>query len=271
MSRTSPISISRRFHAELHYFVLSHLDLGPDAASIFEPSRAPPAWTEDLCDAYRRANGRLAVQMLPLHTADLTMMLEYLTERSLPALADPDGQRLCDRLVDALTTERDAAQRAWQRDQDRAEARAAQAATSLTAPLADLREILWSKAGRAPPPLTVLDCPSLGNRRATHGRGLHRPDAHVIAVSLLAPPEQALIQVLHEEVHAVTDPPIRASFATQQQTWAGSVGLELHARLEREAVETGRRLIAKHAPTLRSAYDIWLCRYGLLRRRLPDA
>ena len=125
-------------------------------------------------------------------------------------------------------------------------------------PLDVLRRALWEQHDT--PALTVLDCPALG----LAGRGASDLHGRVVAVSLAAPIDHLLCQILHEEIHAVTDPVIRESLPrTPQDTRTGTAGHALHAALEHAAIEVGEALILARAPEWMAAYARWRGRFRL--------
>ena len=253
----SSITVSRPRHAELMYHVLAHLDLGADAASLHRPDLPRRPWVRGLHRAYVRAPGRLAVHALPLCTDDLEAMIGALEGRGVSALADEAGQTLADRLAAALDAERERVTLRLEQTAPRAEARTAEVLQFLDGPLPPLRQALWSHSGLAPR-LCILDCDSLQRAGGTHGRAMTHQGDQVVAVSLAAPRAQVLCQLLHEEVHSITDPQVLAGEPMAgRDTRAGSEGFDLHRRLERRAVELGRQLVDAVAPELRGDYKTW--------------
>lgn len=246
------IRVARPFHAELHYDVLSHLDLGRDAASIYRerPDLVPPPdWIEPLRAAYLGTPHRLWVQWLPLVSRDIADLFVPL-QRPPERLRDAAGRALCDALARALEERAAAAYEAW---------RAAGPAGALdTARLQTLREALW--APRMPPPLIVMDTHALG----PYGRGATLKDGtRVVATSLAEPGAHAFLQVLHEETHPVSDPEVLAPGATAgRDTRAGTSGYAAHQALEERALEVGLQLLSRHAPDLLPHYARWQARWG---------
>jgi len=256
------ITVRRRLHVELHYHVLSLLDLGRDAASLFDCRRKPRSWSTALRDAYLAAPGRLLLQGLPLFTADLAGLLDALAgDRLFPAGGAAD-RRLCSRFAEALLAEAAEVERQWRADEP-ASARRAADFLAAAASVARVRTALWSQAGAPEPALEVLDCPSLRSEGGTHGRSTARAAGHVVAVALAAPLDQVLCQILHEEMHPVTDRALLAEFPPgARDTRVGADGFALHARIEKAAVDTGQRLIDAYAPELAAAYRHWRGRHG---------
>jgi hypothetical protein len=241
-------------HAELHYFVLSHLDLGADAANLHRADRDDKPWQDKLEALYRAAPGRIYLQVIPLYVDDLEAEMEWL--RSGRALRDDDSLRAARFLADVL--EREA------RDQQPDKREFGEEFRAQLGVLAELRSHLWASTQRERPPLTIIDCPSLANGRWTHGRGAPLERGHRVAVAIGADPLPALIQVLHEEIHPVSDPVVRARFdGVTQATEANSAGYALHAAIEERAIEVGRRLLEAHAPRAwRRVYREWCGRFG---------
>ncbi len=254
------VTFEGRLHAALHAHVLSHLDLGADAASLFDSSLPAKPWVPALLEAYRRAPGRLAIQFLPLHTADLAEVTELLRRGPPAGLRDDAGRLLLERLGDAMEAELPGFEEDWHAAAEEAAARRERLAGELREPLRHLREKLWARVTRSAPPLRVLDCPALGSR--ARGMGLDRGADHlrVVAASLHGPWQQVLCRIFHEEVHPVSDPAAWAPFAAAGQardTRAGTAGHRVHVAVERAAVELGAQVVAEHAPELMGAYCEW--------------
>lgn len=175
-----------------------------------------------------------------------------------PGLRDGSGAVLLERFLGAVAAERESFTASWRATEVEAEARRIAVERELREPLQRLRAALWEQQG-PPPPLTVLDCPALG----LAGRGGSDERGHLVAVSLAAPLEHLLCQILHEEVHVVTDPVVRAEGGSAaQDTRAGTPGHALHAALEHAAIEVGRAVIEARAPEWTQAYARWQSRFG---------
>lgn len=250
----SAIRWAREPEPALVFHVLAHLDLGRDAASIFDETLPERPWVPGLREAHAAAPGRLQAQALGLrHRAGL----EALRDAPPPGLRDAAGRRLLGRLLDAMASEREAFSEAWIAGEAEAEARRAEVIAEVAEPLDVLRRALWEQQGE-PPSLTVLDCPALG----LAGRGASDPRGRVVAVSLAAPMEHLLCQILHEEIHPVTDPVVRETMpAAPQDTRSGTPGHALHAALEHAAIEVGEALISARAPEWSGAYARWRSRF----------
>lgn len=256
------ITLSRPLHAQLLYHVLSHLDLGEDAASLLRPGLPARPWVRGLLEAYLAAPNRLAVQVLALFTDDLEQMNRWLTaDAEFPGAGDED-RRLAGRLAAALDVEQKRVTEAEQAFQPNN----AGLLKTITPVLSPLRKALWKEAGKSPPELSILDCPALATPNGTHGRATPRTDGNllVVAVALAAPTEQLLCQLLHEEIHAVTDPETDHDPGHPgQDTRLHSPGAQRHHQLELRAARRGRELIRDHAPDMQASYATWMRRHGM--------
>jgi hypothetical protein len=249
----SEIAVVSEPIAALGFQVLAHLDLGRDAANLYDARLPKRPWSDSLLLAYRRAPGRLTLHAVPLAARNEAESWDLLSRSR--ALADPAGQTLARTFMQALTIEQPAFDDRWTADKTRA-ARLRDAAANLVPLLARLRAALVEE----PPPLVLLDCPALG----PHGRACWRAGERRVAVSLAQPLEHVVCQILHEEAHAVSDPEVRAGQCeAHRDTRAGTPGHALHLALERAAVATGARAIEKAEPALEGAYAAWCARYGM--------
>jgi hypothetical protein len=254
------LMITSPFHVELHYYVLSCLDLGRDAANLYEPSRRKEPWIDELLSAYQSASGRLTCQILSLYVEDLPSLFSVLRNGRLVGLQDEPGLRLRERLDSAMMQMLPVLEQRFIDQRRKREKRAKQAEDFLFPRLERLLEVLYGKV----PSIDIVQCASLGNRRYTHGRGLIRADRHLVAVSFEPPLEQVLCQIFHEAIHPMTDPPIRTRFgAILQETRVSSPAFALHRELEQRAVQKGDELIAQCLPELHGAYSKWRRRYGI--------
>jgi hypothetical protein len=244
------VRFTRRAAAALSHHILSHLDLGADAANTYDRDQPDRPWTDALADAYQDAPGRLALQVHALAYDDIDAWLIDLTQSPPQALTDTAGRRLIVAMVDAAAAEREAFSAGWRHD----EQRLAEIEVALGPPLQRLRERLWEAQG-SPPPLTVLDCPGLGR----HGRATVAGGARLVAVSLNQPRDHVLCQILHEEVHPLTDPLVRAEWdgTDERDTRAGTPGASLHQRLEAVAVGATEAFLQARAPELMTDFRRW--------------
>ncbi len=206
------------------YGMLSHVPLGRDAASLFCGELRP--WSERLLAAYRSTPSSAALQFIGLRHAEVSAWRAALAVLP-PALREPVLEALDD------TPWRDAALPA---------PRYAEAAL-----LAKLREGIY---GGPPPPLVLVHVGALGR----HARGLTVEGGRRVAANLLGDPEHTLLQVFHEECHAVTDSAVRTG---ARSTVLGTPGFAAHAALESSAVRYGAVVIDDVAPELRAAYARW--------------
>ena len=242
------VGFGRAFHVALIYEVLSHLDLGADAASLFRPSSVRQQWAPALSEAVRAAGaGALPLQVVALHTSDLETACVLL-----------ESGRLLDATLGAQTVAalRETAlsfRRTFDADERSAQARLTDAA-ALAAPLSALRRALYG--GRSPPPLVVIDAPALG----PHGRGAVAVGSRVVAVSLAQPLSHCLWQIFHEEVHPVSDAEL--DIDGPRQTAAGAPGFAVHRRIEQHALDRGRQAAAALSADLVPAYDRWCARFA---------
>lgn len=175
------VRITRPFHAWLHYHVLSHLDLGPDGGSIYDPRRPPRRWVRPLMHALAEGSHRRRAQLLPLDVPD---------EEAMYRAAGPDP--LAERLRSAWCAEYDRVADDWQADDSyaqRLECFFGEVADDLTACRASLGDA---------PPLVLADVPALGR----HGRAVTVDGAQVVAVSLGEAPGHVFCEVLYQEALA---------------------------------------------------------------------
>jgi hypothetical protein len=254
---SSSLEIARVASAALAYHVLAHLDLGRDAASLFDPQLPERPWRRRLLEAYRAAPGRLVVHALPLlYPEDLE---DVLREGAPQRLRHADDQALAHVFAEAMDAERESFLSTFEATEadDRARAEAVQ--QRIGSELERLRTALWERRGEAPT-LRVYDCRALG----LAGRGASTTEGRAVAVSLAAPVEHIVCQVLHEEVHAITDPAVLGGAgAHARDTRAGSPGHAIHHALEEAAIEVGGALIDARAPAWSAAYDRWRARFSL--------
>lgn len=235
-----PILIVRPLRAWVHYAVLAALDLGADAANLFGGDT--PSWAGDLLAAYRAAPDRLRLQHTPMTGH----------ESADPALRDA--------FTRAVTRVQPAIERAWQVDdpQERHERFHVEIAPALEA----CRRHAWAGS---PPPLIVWDVPAVGR----HGRAATVQGRRVVATSLAEPSDHVFCQILHEEMHPVSDPIVAEMFGgglSARETRAGSAGFALHRALEVAAVEAGRQIVEQAAPQMRAAYHRWCAAHGMADR-----
>ena len=244
------VRFTRRAAPALAFHLLSHLDLGADAANLYDAERPQQPWVAPLRAAYDGAAGRLSVQVHAMAYDDIDDWLNDLQESPPRSLTDDAGQQLVAALAAAAAAEREVFLAGW----DRQDQRTAEIQASLGPPLQRLRERLWEAQGN-PPPLTVVDCPALG----PCGRATVAGGARLVAVSLDQPRDHVLCQILHEEIHPLTDPLVRAEWEDEaaQDTRKGSAGAALHVRLESVAVAATEAFLQARAPELMTDFRRW--------------
>jgi hypothetical protein len=199
-----------------------------------------PEWAQRVSRAWPRAKGRLALQALALQHAELESLQQALQAPPAP-LRDEEGLLLCAAVRDGLQAVQ--APR-W----------ASPDAEVLREALCSLREGLWSPRGLRPPPLLVLDVPALGPRaRATRHQGLRR-----VATSLAEPFDHVLMQILHEEMHEITDPLVQLPEPVERDTRPGEPGFEVHRQLEQTAIAATAAYLEARAPERLPAFTRWL-------------
>ena len=235
----SDVRVGSPSHAALHFHLLSHLDLGRDAASLYDHRLGRPPWADALLAAVRGSPRGPWLQFLPLLADDLAGMCALIADPALAAAYRVALAAAADSFAD------DPAARI---------ATVAAVAPAMVARLRPIRDALW--APDPPPSLRILHCPALGRHGRAAGRGRNR----VVAVSLDAPAPHPLLQVLHEECHPVSD---RTVDARGRETRADAPGYAVHHRLEAAAVALGRRVLGAVDPALSEAYEAWARPFGL--------
>ncbi|MCB9550204.1 MAG: hypothetical protein H6706_30785 [Myxococcales bacterium] len=237
------IAVARPRPAWLAYHVLAHLDLGADAASLYDPRLPDRPWRAALAEALATDADPLRAQFIGLRAADVAQL----------GLGDgPLGAAW----RAALDAEAPAIEAALDLDDPRA--REARFAAEVEPDLARARDALW---GGRPPPLVILDVPALGRR----ARAMTLPGGERrVATSLAAPADHLLCQILHEEVHPHSDALVRAALGGLggRDTRVDQPGFALHQALEVAAVEGGRQIIERVLPGRAAAYRAWCARHG---------
>lgn len=216
---------------QLAYQVLSRLDLGADAASVYRPQPPRPG-DEGLRQAYLGSPSRLTLQGLPLRHRSVEALL-----KALDASPDPLHGLFADALRQEVLDWPPVAEH-----------------TGLALELQKLAGLLWQ---HRPPPLRLLDVPALGR----HGRAAWLGPERVVAVSAGQERDHVVQQVLHEWIHAITDPLINKDRSTRD-TRVGSEGFVLHQELERVALLATEALLTERAPQHLPGFHRWLQRQG---------
>ena len=220
--------------ASAYYGILRRLDLGANAASLYDGDAAP--WSARLEALYPSGPRSDFLQTLPLMTPNADALLRALRGRGAfeSALAGVFETYLDD------YPERT-------RDQER---RLDAAARSITGPLETARRALWQRAGRTPPAMLVLDVRTLGR----HGRGASVADRQVVAASFALADEDLFCLVLHEDTHAVSDPDVVRDLPLERSTAKRDAGYPIHRAVESAAlrladeVVPGNRAVDGEAP-----------------------
>lgn len=256
--RASEVRFSRRPAPAFVAWLLSHLPLGEDAASTYDPSLGAPEWVEPVLAAYRAAPGRLAVHTHALPFVAIDAWKEAFAAVPAP-LADPSGRALVAALLGAADVERSRFEAWFDAGRDAGGRRLVDVGAALSAPLGRLREKLYAARRAAPPPLVVVDLPTVrGTGRAT-STGRER----IVGLSLDQPTGFLLCQILHEEVHPITDPIVLAELgaAVDRDTRRGSPGFELHRALEETVVGATEAFLTEKSPEILPDFRRWKARY----------
>ena len=233
----------------LLFEVLAACDLGHDVAAVPAGTRSQEDWAVAVAQAWPRSAGRLAVHALGLMHEDVDALLAAL--HTPPAELDDDaGKALCAAVARGLQARRTSFEAAFTPTGPPDDGRAA-----LGEELQRLRAALWAPQGRRPPPLVVLDVPALGRAaRATAHAGVRR-----VATSLAEPPAHVLMQVLHEEMHPITDPVVLASLpGAVRDTRPGEPGFEVHQKLEETVLAATAAFLQARAPEHMASFEDWL-------------
>ena len=246
---SAAIRFGRSRHVALHYEVLSYLDSGRDAASLFVNRDDIPSWAASLSHVYpSELPDALAVQFLPLRCADLDSLKERLASSELRSF-----QYALEGIND-LSPEH---QRRWESRARKDTDTIRQVCDEIAGPLARLRAALWSRIRMSPWPLTVYHVKAMGRC----GRAVGYDGRRAVAVSLEMPIHHILYQIFHEETHVVSDRMVDRD--ATRSTRHGSDGYEVHRRLERAAVMLGLDVIKRSMPSLLDGYLIWAEAWGI--------
>ncbi len=230
--------------ATLAFHILSHLDLGRDAANLYDPSTTERPWLAPLRLALEKASERLIIQVVGLHFRTVDALVAALRDRDI--LRDP---ALSAAFADALDAERD---RVIPRDKDRLQA----VKEALQGPLRELRETLWENSEQRPPALWIVDCPVGQSGRATETSG-----GRVVGVDLGRSLGHIFCQVLHEEMHVISDPHVLAE--GKRDTRVGTDGFAVHQELEAVAVAATEAFLRVRAPRWLPDFEEWCRAVGL--------
>ncbi len=220
-------------HVEQGYFILSHLDLRRDAASLLVKRATVPSWVAALHAAYVGDPTRLTLQHWPLRVSD---SVELRSPNVSAALREAFAEAV-DRTPIAIPPSE----------------------PHFVNQLYDLVNHTFALCEQEPPDLEIQDCPSLG----PHARAIRQRRKIVVATSLAEPPEWVLLQLLHEICHFVTDSLVRSRLADRppRDTLEGTPGYDVHRALEAAAIGLTEVVIETYAADLRPALDHWLSRH----------
>ncbi len=241
------LELVRARFADLHYRVLRHLDLGGRRADLHRADTPDRPWVKPLTRAYRQCSRPMLVQVLPLamlgageQALDPTSAVSWLrTATGDESLAE--AFRTAYAALDETHLEPPYAS-AHRRD------RAKRTLEHIADDLVRLRQKLWARVGEDPGRLRLVDLPSLETSGGwTRGRATTAEGERLVGVSLHVPPERALVQILHEEVHRLTDPAVGTA-----------AGVET---IEEVAVEVGEAVIEATLPALAETYRRWRRRF----------
>ncbi len=257
-SKPGPVRFSRRLAPALCAHILAHLDLGRDAASLHDPRLPARPWAEALAAAYQAAPGRLMIQVCAMPFRAVDEWIEALRTRPPRALSDAAGVALIEAVLAAVDAEREPFEARWKADAEDARVRAARVGSAVTPLLDRLRQQMWANQPESAPALVIMDVPAMGSR----GRATTADGVRLVAVSLAEGTSHVLCQVLHEEMHAITDPLVRAEVSGSQDTRVGSDGWALHAALEATAVGATAAILQARAPELMTDFETWRVRVG---------
>ena len=209
------------------YHVLAHLDLGPDAASIHDPALKAP-WVSELTAAVLTSPHRITLQ---------GVVLQCKTDEDLYAALKARPETVYALFAEACRQVTPPSPKPVRHD-------------GLDRELERLAGLLWQ---HRPPPLRLIDAPSLGR----HGRASWRGKERLVAVNAAMPREHIVQQVVHEWMHAITDPLVQAEKGARD-TRVGSDGFAIHQQLEQVALMATEALFTEKAPEHLPGFRSWL-------------
>ncbi len=243
MARPPEVTVGRSAVADCGYGVLAGVDLGRDAANLYDPSA--PART-----ALRSVFEPLRAALLADPAGGLVLQGWPLRATSLAALADPP---VAPALASAFARAVAAVEPSLPRGSSPASP--APAFDRLTT----LLGALWAPLGTsAPMTCRVLDCPALGR----HGRAVRLGDVFVVATALgVGGGLHPLMQVFHEAAHPVTDAAVLARLGPDalaaRRTAPGTSGFAVHRAIESTAVAYGTAILEGPAADLLTDWEAW--------------
>lgn len=241
----------------LHYRVLSHLDFGEDRANLYDSSLEERPWVEPLERAYLASEHSDLVQVLPLLALGDARRVAT-PESALSLLRDRgSSDRLAGALRKAYRSEIESRDAGLDSGSSRRLREVRATLNGIRQRLRALRAKLWSEADRPAPPLRIVDAPALEAPGCwSRGRACSRGGVRLVAVCTDVPVRRVLVQILHEEIHPVTDPVVPND---------ESVGTDCTRAREQTAVDVGAALLEAVDPDLVETYDAWRRRFSGVR------
>ena len=233
---TAPEGLRRGFK------VLSMLRLTDDAANINSVDADSPSWLPLLERAYHKADGRLALQGLPLQFPELIDLIAAL-DKPPNALRNPEGMRLCSMFKTAVLSV----------DVKKIES-SKPSLDLIFNDIMPLRAHLYQQINHNMPRLVVYDVPELGNSaRAISLNGERR-----IALSTEQSTAHIRMQLLHEEIHPITDPMVlNGNKLDARSTRVCDEGYEIHLTLENTVLNVTEALLSQLRPDLLDDFYGW--------------
>lgn len=233
------------FSATAYYDVLARLDIGPNAASIFDGRTAP--WSERLAALHPNGDRSDHVQVLPLITPGIEELIAILRQAG-------DFEHELAAVVEATAP---IAAAGWTELRPVYEQRLDEAVAAIAEPLAAARTALWTRAKKRPPPLLVLDARPLGR----HARGASFEGRQIVAASFDQSDEDLFCRLLHEETHAVSDPAVfREHAGRTRSTNRGDDGYAVHRAVEAAALSLADDVVNEAVPELARHHHAWVQR-----------
>ncbi len=229
--------------ASLWFGIWAGVDLGDDRANSYLSATGTPTWAPAIAEAWTRTPNALSILALGLQFEAIDELEQALIVR---------GGALCEALLAAIRAEREGFEQGWAMTA-RLRAQRLDGVSAQLETLHRWRQWLWTVKG-PPPPLLLLDVPALGAqaRAATVG------ERRVVAADLGRAEDLLLLQILHEEVHPITDPVVLRDFTQARETQPGTPGFVVHRELERVAVAATEAFLKARDPQWIPAFERWV-------------